>query len=82
MKKKTCVLISHANVRNKLIFFTANTFQLEGDGFEKTIKKILRTEKMWKTLIEPGLKKASPVFSAGVAAKTINPQSAEITSKI
>ena len=35
---------------------------------------------MWKNFIKPGLKIASPIISAGVAAKTTNPHSAQITS--
>ena len=37
---------------------------------------------MWNNFSKPGLKIASPITSAGVAAKTKNPQSAEITSNI
>ena len=37
---------------------------------------------MWNNFIKPGLKIATPIISAGVAAKTKNPQLAEITSNI
>ena len=40
------------------------------------------TEKMWNNFIEPGLKTAAPIISAGVAAETRNPQSAQKTSNI
>ena len=40
------------------------------------------TEKFWKIFNEPGLKTATPIFSAGVAAKTDNPQPAQTTSNI
>ena len=49
----------------------------------KTMKKIFKgTEKMWNSFIKPGLKKATPIISAGVAAKTKSLQSAQITSNI
>ena len=38
------------------------------------------TEKMWNIFIKPGFKIASPNISACVAAKTKNPQSAQVTS--
>ena len=37
---------------------------------------------MWNKFMEPGLKKATPIILAGVAAKTRNPQSAQITNNI
>ena len=37
---------------------------------------------MWNTFIKSGLKIGSPIISAGVAAKTKYPQSAQITSNI
>ena len=48
----------------------------------KKQKKIKGTSQMWNNFIKPGLKLASPLISAGVAAKTKNPQSAQITSNI
>ena len=40
------------------------------------------TKKVWDSFIEPGLKTATPLISAAVAAKTKNPQSAQITNYI
>ena len=37
---------------------------------------------MWNVFIEPGLRIATPIISAGVAAETENPQSAQKTSKL
>ena len=37
---------------------------------------------MWDNFSKPGLKIATPIISAGVAAKTRNPQSAQKTSNI
>ena len=66
----------------KQLTFNPRQFQLEGAGLiKKSNEKIIqRTEKMWTIFIRPGLKRANPFISAGVAAKTRNPQSPEITS--
>ena len=65
------------------ITFTPRNFQIEGAGFKNTIENFSEgTEKMWNKFIRPALKIASPLFSAGVSAKTRNPQAAEITSNI
>ena len=46
-------------------------------------KKIFRgTKKAWDSFIKPGLKMATPLLSTAVAAKTKNPQSAQITNSI
>ena len=61
--------------------FSPKQFQLEGGVFKKTMKKVFKgTEKMWDIFIKPGLKIATPIISAGVAAKTKNLQSAAVTS--
>ena len=87
LNKKCTVLKLHDFCHNlkcncpKQITFTPKQFQLEGNGFKNTNKKLFkRTEKLWNNSFEPGLKIASPITSAGVAAKTKNPQSAQITS--
>ena len=66
----------------KPITFTPKQFQLEGAGFEKTRKKIKGTVKLWRNFIKPGLKALTPCLSAGIAAKTKNLQSAQITTNI
>ena len=67
----------------KQITFTLRQFQLEGNGFKKTMEKLFEgAAKMWNIVIELGLKKASPNIPAGVAAKTKNPQSTQITSNV
>ena len=54
----------------KKIFFTPQHFQVESAGFENTKRKTFKgTEKMWQNFIEPGLKIATPIISAG---ETIN----------
>ena len=63
--------------------FTPRQFQLDGSGFRNTMKIIFEgNEKIWNIFIKPGLKIATPIISAGVAAKTKEPQSAEIASNI
>ena len=37
---------------------------------------------MWNKFIKPGLKTASHIISAGVAAKTKNPQSVQIMGNV
>ena len=37
---------------------------------------------MWNVFVKPGPQIAFPIFSAGVAAKTKNPQVGEVTSNI
>ena len=48
----------------------------------KVPKKLKVTKKAWDSFIKPGLKIATPLISAAVAAKTKNPQSAQITNNI
>ena len=67
----------------KQITFSPNQFQLEGAGFEYTMKKIFEgSQTAWNKFLKPALKIATLIFSAGVAAKTKNPQSAQTTSNI
>ena len=65
----------------KKLTFTPRQFQFEGAGFKNTMKKIIEgTEKKWNSFIEPELKIASPIISAGFVAKTENTQAGEVTS--
>ena len=48
----------------------------------KLQKIFTRTQTAWNKFIKPGLKMATPLISAAVAAKTKNPQSAQITNNI
>ena len=67
----------------KQITFTPNQFQLEGGSIKSKLKSILReTKTAWDKFIKPGLKMASPLISASTAAKTKNPQSAQVTNSI
>ena len=67
----------------KMITFTPNQFQLEGGSIKSKLQKIFRgTKTAWDKFIKPGLKIATPLISAAVAAKTKNPQSAQVTNSI
>ena len=56
---------------------------LEGGSIKSKLQKNFEgTKKASDTFIEPGLKMASPLISAVVAAKTKSPQSAQITNNI
>ena len=67
----------------KQITFSPNQFQLEGPGFKNTMKKIFKgSQTAWNKFLKPALKIATPIISAGVAMKTKNPQSAQVTSNI
>ena len=63
--------------------FSLNQFQLKDFGFRNTMKKKFKgSQTAWNKFLKPALKIATPIVSAGVAAKTKNPQSAQITSNI
>ena len=67
----------------KMITFSPNQFQLEGGSIKSKLKSIFRgTKTAWDKFIKPGLKMATPLISAAVAAKTKNPQSAQVANTI
>ena len=67
----------------KIITLTPHQYMLEGGSIQGKLQKIFRgTKKAWDSFIKPGFKMATPLISAAVAAKTKNPQSAQLTSKI
>ena len=67
----------------KIITFTPHQFMLEGGSIKRKLQKIFRgTKKVWDSFIKPGLKMATPPISAAIAAKTKNPQSAQVTNSI
>ena len=67
----------------KIITFTPHQYMLEGGSIESKLQKIFRgTKKAWDSFLKPGLKMATPLLSAAVAAKAKNPQSAQVTNKI
>ena len=67
----------------KQFTFTPKQFQLESGSIKIKLKSIFGgTKKAWDIFIKLGLKMATPLISAAVAAKTKSPQSAQITSNI
>ena len=56
---------------------------LEGGSIKNKLQKISKgSEVAWNKFIKPGLKMATPLISAAVAAKTKNPQSAKVANSI
>ena len=67
----------------KQITFSPNQFQLEGGSIKSKLQKIFRgTQTAGNKFIKPGLKMATPLISAAVAANTKNPQSAQVANTI
>ena len=53
----------------KIITFIPHQYMLEGGSIKSKLLKIYRgTKKAWDSFIEPGLKRATPLISAAVAA--------------
>ena len=66
----------------KIITFTPHQYMLECRSIKSKLPKIfMGTKRAWDSFNKPGLKVATPLISAAVAAKTKNPQSARITNK-
>ena len=89
INKNCTVLKLHDKCHNpkckcqKQINFTFKQFQLEGGSIKCKLPKVFKgTKKAWDSFIKPGLKMATPLISAAVAAKTNNPQSALTTNNI
>ena len=67
----------------KIITFTPYQYMLEGGSIKSKLQKSFRgTKKTWDSFIKPGLKMATPLISAAVAAKTNSPQTAQVTNSI
>ena len=63
--------------------FTPHQYMLEGGSIKNKLQKTFRgTKKAWYSFIKPGLKMATRLISAAVAAKTKNHQSAQVTNSI
>ena len=89
LNKNSTVLKLHDMCHNpkckcqKQINFSPNQFQLEVAGFKNKMKKTFRgSQTAWNKFFKPALKIATPIISAGVAAKTKIPQSARVTNSI
>ena len=59
----------------KNIAFTPRQYMPEGGSIKSKLQKFFKgTKKAWDSFIKQGLKMATPLISAAVAAKTKNPQ--------
>ena len=64
-----------------IITFTPHQYMLEGGSIQSKLQKNFKgTQTAWNKFIKPGLKMATPLISAAVAAKTKNPQSAQVSN--
>ena len=67
----------------KVITSKPHQYILEGGSIKPKLQKIFGgTKKAWDSFIKPGLKMATSLISATVAAKTKSPHSIRITNKI
>ena len=67
----------------KIITFTPHQYMLEAGSIKSKLQKIFKgTHTAWNKFIKPGSKMATPLISATVAAKTKNPQTAQVTNSI
>ena len=67
----------------KQITFNPKQFQLQGGSIKSKLQKNFRgTQTAWNKFIRPGLKMATSLISAAVAAKTKNHQSAQVANSI
>ena len=67
----------------KIITFTPHQYMLEGGSTRSKLQKRFKgTKKAWHSFIKPGLKMATPLISVAVAAKTKNPQSAQVANSM
>ena len=67
----------------KQINFTSRQFQLEGSGFKKTMKKLLKgPQTAWIIFLKPAVNVAAPFIGMDVSAKTKNPKVGQATNNI
>ena len=70
-------------IYQKQITFSPKQFQLEGNGFENTMKKIFKgSQTACKKFSKPALNIASPYIAMAVSAKTKSPKIGQATANI
>ena len=75
-------IILTVGVRNQFSF-TLKQFQLEGGSIKSRLQKIFKgTQTAGNKFLKTGIKLATPLISANIAAKTKNPQSAQVANSI
>ena len=75
------VLILNVFAKKSFLFRLINTCSKVG-RLNLSFKNFQMYGKAWDSVIKPGLKMATPLISAAVAAITKNPQSAQVTNSI
>ena len=67
----------------KQITFSPRQFQLEGNGFKNTMKKVFKgSQTAWNKFLKPALNIASPYIGMAVSAKTKNHKIGQATTNI
>ena len=89
LSSRVNILKLHDNCPNpkcgcqKIITFTPHQYMIEGGSIKSRLQKLFKgTQTAWNKFIKPGLKMATPLISAAVAAKSKNPQSSQVTNSI
>ena len=89
LNKNSTVLKLHDMCHNpkcicqKQITFSLRQFQLEGNGFKKTMKKIIKgSQTAWNKFLKPAVFVAAPFIGMAVGPKTRNPKVAQATTNI
>ena len=78
---KCTVLMLHEMCHNpkcncqKQVTFSPRQFQLEGNGFKKTMKKVFKGSRTaWNKFLKPAVNTLAPVIGMAVGAKSRNPK--------
>ena len=67
----------------KQITFSPNQFQLEGNGFKNTMKKIFKgSQTAWNKYLKPTINTLAPVIGMAVGARSKNKQVGQATTNI
>ena len=67
----------------KQITFSPNQFQLEGAGFKKTMKKLIKgSHTAWNKFLKPAVNVAAPFIGMAVSTKTEKPKVGQATTNI
>ena len=68
---------------HKQFAFTPHFFHIEGNGSEKTMRKILKgSQKAWNLFLKPAVNTLAPVIGMAVGAKSRNPKVGQATTNI
>ena len=67
----------------KTNYFGPKQFQLEGNGFKSTMKKIFKgSQTAWNSFLKPAVNVAAPFVGMAVSAKTKNPKVGQAITNI